>query len=61
MYSHISVVEYTTCTCLLMVEFLFQSLQLGILNVIEAMHLASEIVYPLYLAAASDRYFYFRI
>ncbi|EEE51617.1 hypothetical protein OsJ_32890 [Oryza sativa Japonica Group] len=32
--------------------------KLGILNVIEAMQLAPEIVYPLYLAAASDRYFF---
>ena len=39
-----------------MVEFFVQSLQLGILNVIEAMNFAPEIVYPLYLSAASDRY-----
>lgn len=39
-----------------MVEFLVQSLQLGILNVIEAMNFAPEIVYPLYLSASSDRY-----
>ncbi|CAD6254932.1 unnamed protein product [Miscanthus lutarioriparius] len=39
---------------LLMVEFLVQSLQLGILNVIEAMNFAPEIVYPLYLSASSD-------
>ena len=39
-----------------MVEFLVQSLQLGILNVIEAMNFTPEIVYPLYLSASSDRY-----
>jgi hypothetical protein len=60
MHSHIETVECTTCTFLLTVEFIFQSLQLGILNVLEAMQLASEIVYPIYLAGASDRYFHFR-
>lgn len=30
--------------------------QLGMLNVIEAMELAPELVYPIYVAACSDRY-----
>lgn len=29
--------------------------QLGILNVIEAMELSPELVYPLYVAASADR------
>jgi len=29
---------------------------LGILNVVEAMELTPEVVYPLYLAASVDRY-----
>jgi proteasome component ECM29 len=38
-----------------MLETSLHSLQLGILNVTEAMNLAPETVYPLYLSAAADR------
>lgn len=36
-------------------NFLTSCMQLGILNVIEVMKLRPEAVYPIYLAAASDR------
>lgn len=57
-YIHILVVECTTCTMHVAFSW-FNSLfdlQLGILNIIEAMNFAPEVVYPLYLSAASDRY-----
>lgn len=34
-------------------------MQLGILNVVQAMELSTELVYPLYVAASSDWYFLF--
>lgn len=37
------------------------AIKVGILNVIEAMDLAPEIVYPLYLAGSADRYLLFII
>jgi proteasome component ECM29 len=52
------VAECTTCTMHVAFSW-FNSLfclQRGILNTIEAMNFAPEIVYPLYLSAASDRY-----
>jgi hypothetical protein len=52
---HIHILVVTTCTMRLVFSWV-QSLQLGILNVIEAMNFAPEIVYPLYLSASSDRY-----
>ena len=42
--------------CFLLCHNLRRLQQLGILNVIEVMHLPPEHVYPVYLAAASDRY-----
>lgn len=41
---------------LLYLKPLYAFAQLGMLNVIEAMQLTTELVYPLYLVAASDRY-----
>lgn len=37
------------------VLFILLLVQLGILNVIQAMELAPELVYPLYIAASVDR------
>lgn len=34
-------------------------MQLGILNIVQAMELPTELVYPLYVAASSDWYFLF--